>query len=185
MWTSVIYHIVNVHDFPGEVFRQCAHPTLTDDEQCRKKWIIPQSPAHTALKEVVLNKALLKDIRQLNEFCHTGNLEVYHSLLTKYCHKRQEFDFGQMAARTVSAVLDHYNNTERQEKKTREGKQCFKVAYMKTSAKWVIKPVYCEKTQDHVSEMMQCCTAAGKSLHVARHLLASSEHCSHPGCIQA
>jgi len=155
MWTSVVHHIVNVHDFPGEVFSKCAHPTLTDDEQRRKKWLISQSAAHTALKEVVLNKGLLKDIRQLNEFCHTGNLEVYHSLLTKYCPKRQEFDFSQMAARTVLAVLDHNNNSERQQKKTSEGKQCFKVAYTKNSAKWVIKPAYDVKTYDHVCELMQ------------------------------
>jgi len=87
-WRCVVHHIVNVHEFEGDVFTKCGHPPLTDDGQSRKKWLTPQSPAHNALKEVVLNKTLLKDIRQLNEFCHTGSLEVYHSLMAKYCPKR-------------------------------------------------------------------------------------------------
>ncbi len=32
--------------------------------------------AHEALKEVVLDKTLLKDIKRLTKFCHTGMLEV-------------------------------------------------------------------------------------------------------------
>lgn len=87
-WRCVVHHIVNVHEFEGDVFTKCGHPPLTDDGQSRKKWLTPQSPAHNALKEVVLNKTLLKDIRQLNEFCHTGSVEVYHSLMAKYCPKR-------------------------------------------------------------------------------------------------
>lgn len=117
MWHSVVHHIVNVHEFEGDVFTKCGHPPLTDDEQSRKKWLTPQSPAHNALKEVVLNKTLLKDIRQLR-VCHMGSLEVYHSLMTKYCPKRQEFDLEQMSARVTLAVLDHNHNTERQQRIT-------------------------------------------------------------------
>ena len=62
MWCSIIYHIVNVHEFEGDVFTKCMHPPLSDSEQSHKKWLTAQSPAHSALKEVVLNKALLKDI---------------------------------------------------------------------------------------------------------------------------
>jgi len=153
-WRCVVHHIVNVHEFEGDVFTKCGHPPLTDDGQSRKKWLTPQSPAHNALKEVVLNKTLLKDIRQLNEFCHTGSLEVYHSLMTKYCPKRQEFDSEQMSARVTLAVLDHNHNTGRQQRLTSEGKPCFKVAYTKTSSKWVAKPVYDPKSYDYVSDML-------------------------------
>ena len=43
------------------------------------------SQAHQALKEAVLDKKLLNDIGHLTLFCHTGNLEAYHVMLTKYC----------------------------------------------------------------------------------------------------
>ena len=154
MWSSIVHHIVNVHEFAGDVFVKCAHPPLTDDEQRRKKWLVPHSPAHSALEMIVLDKTLLKDIRQLNEFCHTGMLEVYHSLMTKYCPKRQEFDFAQMTARTALAVLDHNHNTQRQQKVTSKGKPCFKVTYTKTPGCWVAKPVYDVNSYDHVSDMM-------------------------------
>jgi hypothetical protein len=143
-----------VHEFAGEFFTKCAHQPLTPDEQRRKKWLTPSSPAHIAVQEVVLNKTLLKDVRRLNEFCHTGSLEVFHSLVTKYCPKRQEFDFVQMCARTALAVLDHNNNTERPQKLTRTGEPCFKVAYTKTTSKWVAKPVYSAKTYDFAFEML-------------------------------
>lgn len=153
-WGSITHHIVNVHEFPGQSYTQCAHPLLSDDEQRRKKWLQPNSPAHNALKEIVLNKALLKDIRQLNYFCHTGNLEVFHSLMTKYCPKRQEFDWTQMLARTVLVVLDHNNNTKRPLKVNNVGDICYKVAYSKATAKWVAKPQYENKNTDHFQELM-------------------------------
>lgn len=154
MWCSLVHHVVNVHEFAGNVYVKCSHDPLTEAEQLCKKWLTPLSPAHNALKEVVLNKALLKDIRQLNDFCHTGCLEVFHSLVTKYCPKRQEFDAVQMSARTALAVLDHNFNAEREQKVTSDGKPCFKVAYTKASAKWVAKPIYASKSYDHVSDML-------------------------------
>ena len=74
--------------------------------------------------------------------------------MTTYCPKRQEFDSEQMSARVTLAVLDHNHNTERQQRLTSEGKPCFKVAYLKTSLKWVAKPVYDPKSYNYVSDML-------------------------------
>lgn len=153
-WSSIIHHVVNRHEFPGEKYKGCAHSPLSDDEQRRKKWLTPDSAAHNALKSIILNRSLLKDIRQLNEFCHTGNLEVYHSLMTKYCPKRQEFDSVQMYARTALAVLDHNRGTGREHKTNSEGEPCYRFVFPKASSMWVAKPVYEEKTYDHVWDMM-------------------------------
>lgn len=43
----------------------------------------------------------------LSKLCHTGNLEFYHSFLTKYFPKRQDFEYDQMNCRTAIAVIDH------------------------------------------------------------------------------
>ena len=169
-WTSVVHHIANIHDFAGDIYTKCAHPPLTDDEQRRKKWLTPCSPAHNALKEIVFSKALLKDVRQLNQFCHTGNLEVYHSLMTKYCPKRQEFDTVQMLARTTLAVLDHNHNTGRKQKTTADGDLRYKLVFTKASAKWVAKPIYENKTYEHVWHLMN-----GVVEQQERHLLAPVE----------
>ena len=55
-------------------------------------WLKPGSPAHLALEEVVLNTKLLKDLANLRDVCHTGKIEVYHSML-KYCSKQEHFSY--------------------------------------------------------------------------------------------
>ena len=128
---------------------------LTQEEQRCKKWLTSNSPAHNALKEVVFNKTLLKDIRNLNEFCHTGNLEVYHSLMTKYCPKRHEFDTVQMAARTALVVLEPNDNTGQEQNVDAHGKPCYKAVFPKAMAKWIVRPVYEEKCYDYIWKMMK------------------------------
>lgn len=95
-WKSIIQHVANVHTFEGKLLTECKHDTLNLDIVESTRWLNKNSKAHNALKEVILDKCLCKDIRQLSEFCHTGSLEVFHSLLLKYAPKRQEFDEDQM-----------------------------------------------------------------------------------------
>ena len=104
-WKSVVHHVANEHVFSGDLITRCPHDPIDPEVVRKKKWLQKGSKAHNALKEVVLDKRLVKDICQLSEFCHTGSLEVYHSLMTKYVPKRQEFDFDQMLARTALAVI--------------------------------------------------------------------------------
>ncbi|RMX47325.1 hypothetical protein pdam_00021015, partial [Pocillopora damicornis] len=98
------------------------------------------SSAHNALKEVVFDKNQLKDIQQLTLCCHTGNLEVYHSLQTKYAPKRQHFSYSGMVARTQLAALDHNANTGRQQ--------------ATVSREWVAKPVFEKTTNYHLKPML-------------------------------
>ena len=61
----------------ANVFLKCAHPQLSEEERQNKQWLKKGSPSHEAVKSVVLDKKLLKDICKLSQFCHTGILEVY------------------------------------------------------------------------------------------------------------
>lgn len=91
-WTSIVHHVVNKHRWDtAEFYHQCAHAVLTSEESRRKKWLKPQSEAFRALQAVVFEKRLLEALDQLTRFCHTGPLEVYHSMYTKYIPKRQHF----------------------------------------------------------------------------------------------
>lgn len=51
------------------------------------------SPAFKALRGVVTDKLLLKTLPHLTKFCHTGELDIFHSMLLKYCPKRQHFHY--------------------------------------------------------------------------------------------
>ena len=89
-WRPILGHIRNVqHWAGGKHFLQCEHPPYSPEEQ--RAWLSPSTPAYEKLTSVVLDKSLMRDIGKQSRFCHTGNLEVFYSVMTKYCPKRQHF----------------------------------------------------------------------------------------------
>ena len=81
-WVSDLHHVRNKHSWnDAELFRKCAHPCLTRREVKRKSWLKPGTPSYVALEEVVLQPTLLQDLASLTDLCHTGGLEVYHSMI--------------------------------------------------------------------------------------------------------
>ncbi|XP_065180373.1 uncharacterized protein LOC135810903 [Sycon ciliatum] len=154
-WNSVLYHIVNRHSWTeGTLFTQCAHPPLSTDEQRQKKWLTPGSPAYKVLESVVQDKRLLADLMHLSDFQHTGNLEVYHSMMTKYMPKRIQFSREGMEARTQLAALDHNFNAGR-EQATSKGQPQYKVQFSRVKGDFVAKKIYSEKKYGCMHSMMQ------------------------------
>ena len=49
---------------------------------------------------------MLSDLKYLGEFRHTGNLEVCHSDINKYCSKILHFSMNGMTAKIQLAVMD-------------------------------------------------------------------------------
>lgn len=84
LWKSLLFHIQNIHVLEGTYVQMCGHPELDVESARKKKWLKPGSKPYKALESVVLDKRILKDIRHLSKFCHTGSLEVYHSMMLKY-----------------------------------------------------------------------------------------------------
>ena len=119
-----------------EGFIRCL-TTLEDNEVAINRIT---TPAHVALEEVVLNRKLLKDLAKLADFCHTGGLEVYHSMLLKYCPKREHFTYQGMLARTQLAALDNNSNVGRQQAVERSGQPRYRPCYPKGTKRWVVKP---------------------------------------------
>ena len=60
-----------------------------------------------ALKSVVENKKILADIKYLSKFCYIGCLEVFCSVINKYCQKRPRFILKIMIVRSQLGVLDY------------------------------------------------------------------------------
>ena len=159
-WTSVVHHVVNKHCWTGcKKFKKCEHDRLTRTQRKNTSWLTPGSPAHVALEEVVMNKRLLKDLCKLTDFCHTGDLEVFHSLFVKYCPKRQHFSYDGMVARARLAALDHNANANRDQATVRSGENAgelrYKLSFPKVHKRWVVKPIKEEKNYDHVSKMVK------------------------------
>ena len=112
-----------MHEWNGgkdSKFNKCVHLTLPIEEQCSKKWLRFRSLVHSTLKDAVCNKNLLQDIKKLTGFQHTDALEVFHSLLLKYCPKGQHFSHKGMQASIELAILDQNYNTKRKQATTKK-----------------------------------------------------------------
>ncbi|KAI2667129.1 11S globulin [Labeo rohita] len=170
-WTSVLHHIRGIHRWEenGREY-QCAHPPLSEEDQEKKRWLEHDSPAFRALTELVEEKTLLRDLRQMALFKHTGSLEVFHNVTLKYAPKRLHFAYDSMRARTELAIIDHNMNIGRKQK-TLEGKETalpqifvfskqyrnpqYKYVYTKTTQQWVAKPVYEPTSQEFRKDLME------------------------------
>ena len=154
-WVSILHHTADKHDWDSTVlYNRCAHEPISPRAHRKTKWLIVGSPAHEALKHVVLEKTLLKDLDLLTKTIHTGALEVYHSLYNKYAPKRQHFGYLGMVARTQLTALDHNSGTGRSQAEASSGEKRFRYVYPKGMKDWVVRPVFEEKTKPHVTEML-------------------------------
>ena len=154
-WISVLHHCCNEHTWgDSEKFTSCAHPPLDPEKIDGTRWLLPGSTSHQALQSIVLNKTLIKALDQMTEANHTGALEVYHSLLLKYCEKRNHFSREGMIARTALAALDNNHNVGRQQATTQAGDLRYKVVYPKGRKDWVAKPITEVKSYDYIAAML-------------------------------
>lgn len=158
-FVSIIHHVCNVHVFPGNYITSCSHSRLEPTEERQTKWLKLESKAYKAITQVVLNKRFLNDIGKLTLFCHTGDLESYHSLITKYCPKRQHFGMEGMIARTQLAALDYSHNVNRKQAVIKGGKDKGQLRYRSVCTKhnkqWVLKPVMENKQYPHIPPMIE------------------------------
>ena len=158
-WKSVLDHVSNKHKWSGNThFHQCCHRRISSSEAKKVCWLKPGTPAHLALEEVVLNTKLLKDLAKLTDFCHTGKIEVYHSMMLKYCSKREHYSHRGMIARTQLAALDNNVNTGCRQALVmageRAGEARYKLCFPKSNKRWVIKPISEKKSYNHLSRLL-------------------------------
>ena len=74
----------------------CCRTCEGDQELLKEKWV-----------------CLLFDIRNMTEFCHTGQIKVFNSLINKYSPKRLHFFTASQYAQHQLSVIDHNIGTER------------------------------------------------------------------------
>lgn len=112
-WSSIVYHITNQHSWQtGDFYKECHHAAITKDKDQEEDWLEAGSTAHDVFKGIVLNKKLIKDLKQLS-LCHTGEFEVFHNTARKYHSKHEHYCINEMVARTQLAALDHNHNISR------------------------------------------------------------------------
>ncbi|XP_078365926.1 uncharacterized protein LOC144650142 [Oculina patagonica] len=159
-WSSVIHHVTNRHEWPGNKhFHKCEHDKLSAAQQRKKKWLKPGSAAHTALVNIVKDKGLLKDLKHLVQFVHTTALEVYHSLYLKYLPKLTHFSHDVMIVGTMLPALDHNFNVNRPQALIQtgesQGEPRFKISWSKVSKRFSAEPVLEKKSYHYLEDMLE------------------------------
>uniref|UniRef100_A0A8W8LPB4 THAP-type domain-containing protein n=1 Tax=Magallana gigas TaxID=29159 RepID=A0A8W8LPB4_MAGGI len=154
--------------FEGEIVTcaGCSHENLSPKEAREKKWLKRGSKAHNALKEVVQDKSLLKDIGNLSEYCNISNLDVYHRVLTKYVPKRQDFDLDHMNCRTAIAIIDHNMSQNRDKKVDMHGIGVYKTEFSKVVPNMEAKPVNNSKLYKWVAVLMKLCLLQSQTMAI-------------------
>ncbi|XP_018115480.1 uncharacterized protein LOC108715139 isoform X4 [Xenopus laevis] len=137
-WKSVMFHVANKHRFHSlENYTHCQHKRLTAVKERKCAWITSQHPAHTPLSRIINDRALIRDISKIEKFCHTRDLQSFHSKALKYKSKRSSFNMDSMYTDTILAALSHNRNVSREEAKINSaqnspfGEEHYKVAFSK------------------------------------------------------
>ena len=97
---------------------------------------------------------ILADIKYLSKFCHTGSLEVFYSVLNKYCPKRLDYTLEGMIARTQLAVLDYNCGLSNTQTTTKDGKQRYKQIFSKVTQSWVVKKISKTKDREYICKLL-------------------------------
>ena len=105
-------------------------------ERGTKPFLKIHSEAFVALKKVVMATSLLKDLKHLTSFSHTGTLEVYHSLYNKFCPKRLYFCYRGMIFNAGVGLS---------QAKTKDGNLRYKQRFSKVTKSWVVKKIVPKK----------------------------------------
>ncbi|XP_031755428.1 uncharacterized protein LOC108644833 isoform X2 [Xenopus tropicalis] len=162
-WKSLLFHIANKHTFKSlRYYKKCQHRRLTAAQKKDIRWIGSNHPAHNSLKLIINGNSLLRDIGKIEKFCHTSDLENFHSKVLKYKPKRLCFKMDGMIARTALAALSHNRNVNRQQAVVKSGKKStlavgkkrFKIVFPKQKKQWVAKPIYEALLDEHLFEIM-------------------------------
>eukprot|EP00112_Aurelia_sp_Birch-Aquarium-sp1_P026001 Seg8953.4 transcript_id=Seg8953.4/GoldUCD/mRNA.D3Y31 product="hypothetical protein" protein_id=Seg8953.4/GoldUCD/D3Y31 len=125
MWLSMLHHVCGEHKWANG---SCKHEEKQDHE---KESLRKTSKEMTALREIVLDKRLLKSLQYYTYFRHTSAVENFNSLLLKYVPKRNAFEYPYYITRCYKAGIDHNFHANRKQAKTKSGKPIYMRKYCK------------------------------------------------------
>ncbi|KAJ8046721.1 hypothetical protein HOLleu_05492 [Holothuria leucospilota] len=154
-WMGLLHHVVGRHEWAlgyGGGPARCEHETLP--ESWKDKSIKEGSPAHIALREIVLDKRLLSSVDYYTRFRHTGRLENFQSHILAYASKRFSYSYPSYKARNLLAAIDYQKHKDRKQKVIAD-KPIFRRHFHKGSDRWGVVPVKEAKAYSYMAELMR------------------------------
>ena len=121
------------------------------------------SKAAKALRAVVFDKRFLANLDMYTTFRHTGTIETFNSMLTKYAPKRIAFEYIYFVCRIALAAIDHNMQLFRPLAATKEGANIFKLKYSKRTKTHHAEPVKIPKEYSYVPSLFIRAKFIGKN----------------------
>nr|XP_022344857.1 uncharacterized protein LOC111137607 isoform X2 [Crassostrea virginica] len=154
-WIGVLHHVVNVHEWilSYSSTNKCDHGPLTSERE--KGWLERDSPAHVALRHIVLDKRLLNNIPYYLNFRSTAELETFQNLILMYASKRHSYTPPVYQCRNLLAALDHNCHTDRSVITNKDGSGRYQRVFQKKSCRWSVTPCKIPKEYQYIPQLMQ------------------------------
>ena len=93
------------------------------------------------MQNIALNKKGLEDLSYLTRFCHTGVLEIYHSMYNKWVLKRQHFPYLGVLARSQLAIIDFNEGSNLEQATTEKGEKRYNEQFSKITKSYLHRMV--------------------------------------------
>ncbi|XP_069833049.1 uncharacterized protein [Dendropsophus ebraccatus] len=164
-WNSLLYHVQNIHTWYDEKcdYNACQHTQLSLEAKKQRKWLNPQNASYKTLKKIVTDARLQKDLKHLSQFCHAGDMEVFHSHILKYRSKWQHFGIDGVQARIQLAALDHNENINRIQAASQHtlkssravGAECYNATNAKARKEWLARAIYEPTNQRFLKDLLR------------------------------
>ncbi|KAK3098621.1 hypothetical protein FSP39_021291 [Pinctada imbricata] len=101
-------------------------------ELVQQKWLsILIIKSHMEMEKVVKGRLLLTDVKKLSPAEQTSGLEAFHKVVCHFAPKLVHFFHAQMEARLFLAALHFNENSDREQRLTKDGRLQYDVSYPK------------------------------------------------------
>lgn len=157
VWFGLLHHVTNEHEwilpYNDSGINACQHGPLTEERT--KGWLEKNSPAHNALRYVVMDKRRLNQIHYYLNCRSTAELENFQNLILVYASKRFSYSPPTYRARNLLAALDHNGHAEREIKTNKDGSVRYQRSFNKKSGIWSVHELKVDKTYSYIQSPVE------------------------------
>eukprot|EP00112_Aurelia_sp_Birch-Aquarium-sp1_P019611 Seg4882.2 transcript_id=Seg4882.2/GoldUCD/mRNA.D3Y31 product="hypothetical protein" protein_id=Seg4882.2/GoldUCD/D3Y31 len=130
----------------------CLHGPLVSEDP--KVPLQKKSSAAEALRVVVFDKRFTNNLPHHIHFRHTGGLDSFNSMQTKYAPKRLAFEFIYFVACISLAAPDHNMHLFRNQARNNNGELLYKRKYSRRSREYHAEPVQENKMYAYIPKLV-------------------------------
>ncbi|KAF0307837.1 hypothetical protein FJT64_020852 [Amphibalanus amphitrite] len=146
------HHVCGIHETESGLNR-CHHEDKEPAEH--PAYLTYGSPAHSAMKQVILGAKLRQKIPFIARYRHTGLVESFHSLSLVYTPKHVFFWPPMFASRKRMAVIDfNANHGLREELTEGDGRKKLEMVYSRAKGSMKMRRVVAAKTHPYVAGLL-------------------------------